>query len=152
MTRNSLNHARKHRWWNCAQILIVQEEASGEWVTGSPQSEASISVADAIAIAGKHGDELLAGTVLLERLPEEADDSRYLQLQLSLAEKAPTIADLAWAHKYLSLLFSDKLDDYHNHKWQRLHLVRLLETPPPQQGLYVLPVDSRRFHGSLTGR
>ena len=28
--------------------------------------------------------------------------------------KAPDVSDLAWGHKYFSLLFPDKLDDYHN--------------------------------------
>jgi 5-methylcytosine-specific restriction protein B len=35
------------------------------------------------------------------------------------------------------LLFPEKLDDYHNARWQRHHLVRVLEEPPPQDGLYV---------------
>ncbi len=43
---------------------------------------------------------------------------------------------LAWAHKYLSLLFPDKLDDLHNELWQRYHLIKLLQLPPKRKGLY----------------
>lgn len=116
---------------------LFRRKNSGQWVTGSPQNERSISEGEAVVIARKHRDELLAGAELLEELPAGADDSRYLRLQNEVGQRAPTIADLAWAHKYFSLSFPDKLDDYHNHRWQRFHLVKLLQLPPPQQGLYV---------------
>jgi 5-methylcytosine-specific restriction protein B len=106
-------------------------------VTGAPQSEKTISKVDAIAIARKHRDELLAGTAVLEQLPREAADQLYLRLQGEISQKAPSIADLAWAHKYFSLSFPDKLDDYHNHRWQRFHLIKLLQLPPSEEGLYV---------------
>jgi 5-methylcytosine-specific restriction protein B len=35
------------------------------------------------------------------------------------------------------LLFPEKLDDYHNERYQRYNLLRLLQTPPTHDGLYV---------------
>src|ERR1039458_1845128 len=51
---------------------------------------------------------------------------------------APDVSNLAWGHKYFSLLFPDKLDDYHNADLQRLHLIKLLQVPPDKPGRYVL--------------
>ena len=44
---------------------------------------------------------------------------------------------LAWGHKYVSLLFPDKLDDFHAEYFQRHNLIKLLQLPPTQPGLYV---------------
>ena len=47
---------------------------------------------------------------------------------------------LAWrgAIKYVSLLFPDKLDDFHADYLQRHHLIKLLQLPPAQPGLMCL--------------
>ncbi len=58
-------------------------------------------------------------------------------MQEALEEQTQDICGLAWAHKYWSLLFPEKLDDYHSERWQRHNLLRLLETPPARDGLYV---------------
>jgi 5-methylcytosine-specific restriction protein B len=74
---------------------------------------------------------------LIEKLPGNAKDSDYKQLQEQLAQAAADIIGLAWAHKYLSLLFPDKLDDFHNQEWQRFNLIKLLQLPPEGDGLYL---------------
>jgi 5-methylcytosine-specific restriction protein B len=53
----------------------------------------------------------MAGVSLLEGVAAAADDAAYLALQKALGEQAPDICGLAWAHKYWSLLFPEKLDD-----------------------------------------
>jgi len=116
---------------------LFRRKDTGQWVTGSSQNEENISQAEAVVVARKHRDQLLAGVVLLEKLPANADDLRYLQLQQELTQAAPDVSNLAWGHKYFSLLFPDKLDDYHNHRWQRFNLIKLLQLPPEQKGLYV---------------
>jgi 5-methylcytosine-specific restriction protein B len=123
---------------------LFRRKDTGQWVKGSPQNEENISEQEAIAVARNHRDQLLAGVSLLEKLPANSENDRYLQLQEELARVAPDISDRAWSHKYLSLLFPDKLDDYHNHRWQRFHLVKLLQLPPEQEGLYVA---AGRFQG-----
>lgn len=116
---------------------LFRRKDSGQWVKGSSQNEENISQAEAVVIARKHRDQLLAGVVLLEKLASDADDSRYLRLQEDLTQVAPDVSNLAWGHKYFSLLFPDKLDDYHNHRWQRFNLIKLFQLPPEQEGLYV---------------
>ena len=71
------------------------------------------------------------------RCPESAEDAAYLGLQNTLPQQALDISGLAWAHKYWSLLFPDKLDDFHSERWQRHHLLRSIETPSEKDGLYV---------------
>lgn len=116
---------------------LFRRKETGQWVTGSPQNDRNITQDEAVVVARKHRDQLLAGVSVLEQLPANADDSQYRELQDQLSQRAPDISDLAWAHKYFYLLFPDKLDDYHNHRWQRFNLIKLLQMPPEQEGLYV---------------
>jgi 5-methylcytosine-specific restriction enzyme B len=116
---------------------LFRRRETEQWVQGSVNNEKNISQADAVAIARRHRDQLMAGVSLLEGVAAAADDAAYLALQGALGEQAPDICGLAWAHKYWSLLFPEKLDDYHNERWQRHHLMRVLEEPPLQDGLYV---------------
>src|SRR5690606_8849334 len=64
-------------------------------------------------------------------------DDDYAQLQDQMDELAPDVSRLAWGHKYFSLLFPDKLDDYHSPEWQRYILLKLLQLPPEGNGRYV---------------
>ena len=105
-------------------------------VTGSAQNETNVTVAQAVEIARKHRDQLLAGVQVLQRFPASASNQDYLRLQKELDNAAPDVSRLAWGHKYLSLLFPDRLDDYHSHPYQRYHLIKLLQLPPPEEGLY----------------
>jgi 5-methylcytosine-specific restriction protein B len=116
---------------------LFRRKGTKQWVTGSPKSERNISDADAVALARKHRDQLLLGVALLEAVPAGADDAAYLALQKALETQAPDVCGLAWTHKYWSLLFPEKLDDYHNERWQRFNLLRILQIPPVQDGLYV---------------
>src|SRR5215472_6109326 len=50
---------------------------------------------------------------------------------------APDVSNLAWGHKYFSLLFPEKLDDYHNPDYQRFHLIKMLQLPPQGHGRYL---------------
>jgi len=116
---------------------IFRRKNTDQWVKGSPRNEQSISEAEAIVIARKHRDQLLAGAALLDALPRQASDGDYLSLQKALAEEAPDLVTRAWAHKYWFLTFPDKLDDFHNERWQRYYLIKLLQEPPKEDGLYV---------------
>ena len=116
---------------------LFKRKETGEWVTGSARKEENIDEAQAVAIARKHRDQLLAGVAVLEKLAVGADDVAYRGLQGELGRVAPDLYNLGWAHKYFSLLFPEKLDDYHNAEYQRFHLVKLLQKPPEEDGLYV---------------
>jgi 5-methylcytosine-specific restriction enzyme B len=96
-----------------------------------------ISEADALSLARKDRDQLLVGADLLKALPEAATDEEYDALQAAMDFQAGDVSDLAWGHKYFSLLFPKKLDDYHNADLQRFHLIKLLQTPAEKRGRYV---------------
>lgn len=117
---------------------IFRRSNTEQWVKGSPRNEENITEAEAIVIARKHRDQLLAGAALLEALPAQASDAEYLALQKALEQQAPDLVNKAWAHKYFFLTYPDKLDDFHNERWQRFHLIKLLQEPPVVDGLYVV--------------
>jgi len=116
---------------------IFRRSGTDQWVKGSPRSEENITEDEAIEIARRHRDQLLAGSALLQELPPLASDVAYLELQRAMEESAPDLARRAWVHKYFFVLFPDKLDDFHNEAWQRYHLMKLLLEPPTEEGLYV---------------
>ncbi len=116
---------------------LFRRKDTGQWVTGSGIKERVLTVREAIAIARKHRDQLIAGAQLLKALPSTSDDATYLTLQTNLDQQAPDTSHLAWGHKYFHLLFPDKLDDFHNQRYQRYHLLKLLQLPALEEGLYV---------------
>ncbi|WP_233166291.1 McrB family protein [Archangium sp. Cb G35] len=116
---------------------IYRRKETGAWMTGSSMSQRELSLPDAIRIAQNHRDQLLLGARLLEKFPANGSDSHYLELQRHLESAAPELSDLSWSHKYWSLLFPDKLDDYHNGTYQRFHLMKLFQIPPEGRGRYV---------------
>jgi 5-methylcytosine-specific restriction protein B len=113
---------------------VYQATETGSWMTGSPQQQKVISVEQAIEIARRQRGELLAAVAVLSALgptgsvnPDEVD---YALLDQKLRSAMPTLYGAGWAHKYLALLFPDRIDDYHSYDYQRFHLVRLLLLPP----------------------
>ena len=116
---------------------LFRKKETGIWMTGSPQKPVELSIEQAIAKARLHRDQLIAGTHLLANLPINGTDADYEQLQQEMNRLAPDVSDLAWGHKYFSLLFPEKLDDYHNPEYQRFHLIKLLQLPPQAEGRYV---------------
>lgn len=119
------------------KFCIYRSRDTGEWTTGSPQRKRTITAEEAIKEARKHRDELMRGAELLDRLPENGSEGDYEALQRKMNELAPDVSRLAWGHKYFSILYPDKLDDYHAEEWQRHALIRLLQVPPAQPGRYV---------------
>ena len=112
-------------------------QETSTWLTGNPKSPTQLSSADAVKFAKKQRDQLLAAADLLEKLPENSREADYLELQREMDRLAPDVSPYGWGHKYLSLLYPNKLDGYHNPDYQRFHLIKLLQKPPHQQGLYV---------------
>lgn len=120
------------------KFRIYKRKETGAWMTGSPQAQTEITLDQAIEYAREHRDHLITGADLLERLPQNGTDEEYRELQEEMNRLAPSISDTAWGHKYLSLLYPDRLDDYHNPEYQRFHLIKLLQIPPRGEGRYVV--------------
>jgi 5-methylcytosine-specific restriction protein B len=115
---------------------IFQRQSDNAWMTGSPQAQHALSFEDAIAIARKQRDELLAGTAVLASLDAaDTSDGAYAQLQAAMEKAAPKLSGDGWAHKYWFLINPDRLDDYHSPRYQRFHLFKLLQMPPDRVGI-----------------
>ena len=116
---------------------IYKRKETGAWMTGSPVKSRVLSTEEAIEIARKHRDQLIAGSNLLSNLPVEGTDDDYRALQNQMDKIAPDVSNSAWGHKYFHLLYPEKLDDYHNSDYQRFYLIKLQQTPPEGDGRYI---------------
>lgn len=128
---------------------LYEKQPAGVWVTGSPQSQRNLDLQDAISLARKQRDELVAGSKVLASFePSHASDDACATLDAAMREAAPNLAAAGWAHKYWFLVHPDRLDTFHSPQWQRFHLMKLLQTPPDGAG--VLDGQASRF--VCTGR
>jgi 5-methylcytosine-specific restriction protein B len=126
---------------------VYKRKETGAWMSGSPQNQKELSVDEAVEIARKHRDQLSRGIELLDKFPELGSDDDYLQLQEDMDQYAPDVSNTAWGHKYFSIFYLGKLDDYHSPIYQRFHLIKLLQIPPKEDGRYVC---AGRFVGICT--
>lgn len=115
---------------------LYRRNETGKWMTGTAANQVELSVEAAIAMARRNRDQLIAAAAVLERFKAGGRDD-YETLQKDILAAAPDLADWAWGHKYLSLLFPDLLDDYHSPIHQRFHLIKLFQMPPVTEGRYV---------------
>jgi len=119
---------------------IFRRKETGEWQAGSENNKnkpVNISLEQAIDYAREHRDQLLSGVELLEQLPENATDDDYALLQDQMDELAPDVSRLGWGHKYFSILFPEKLDNFHLVDWQHFNLLKFLQLPPEDEGRYI---------------
>lgn len=120
------------------KFRVFRRKETGNWEAGGKKANRPVDIteAEAIEYAKAHRDQLIIGAELLESLPANASDDDYAQLQDEMDELAPDVSRLAWGHKYFSLLFPDKLDDFHSPGWQQFILLKLLQLPPEGDGRY----------------
>lgn len=116
---------------------LYRRKETGAWMTGNPAHQRELSVDEAVEIARQHRAQLVRGAQILSELPMQAGDVAYRELQALLDAECPDVSDKAWGHKYFSLLYPDKLDDYHVEDHQRFHLIKLLQIPPEGKGRYL---------------
>lgn len=131
------NHFGSIAGGSALKFGLYFKKETGVWMTGSATDQRELSLEEAIVMARSHRDQLLRGVKVLERMPEGADDATYQALQTDLDHEAPDVSRLSWGHKYFHLLFPNRLDDFHTPHYQRFHLIRLLQVPPPGDGRYV---------------
>lgn len=120
------------------KFRIFRRKETGRWQAADKSNyPVEIPVEQAVEMARAHRDQLLKGVELLDQLADVATDEDYAELQDQMDEFAPDVSRLAWGHKYFSLLFPKKLDDYHSADWQRFHFLKLLQLPPQGKGRYL---------------
>jgi len=108
---------------------IYQSTQTGDWMTGSPQSQKRLSTRQAVELVRGQRDQLLAGAEVLAEFADTPETADYAAIQKRMEDAAPDLAESAWGHKYFSLLFSNLLDDYHAVSYQKYHLIKLLKLP-----------------------
>jgi 5-methylcytosine-specific restriction protein B len=111
---------------------IYKSAGTGDWMLTNNQT---LTLTEAIDIARQHRDQLILGCQILNNLLAGGKNEDYLALQTNLSAKVP-ISDTAWAHKYFSLIYPDKLDFYHTTDYQRYNLVKILIVPFQVDGRY----------------
>lgn len=114
---------------------VFYSKDSRAWIKGGKLIK--ISLDEAINIARKQRDQLIKGIELLSNVSENANEEDYKELQNNMNTFAPDVSNLMWGHKYFNLLFPEILDSYHIEKYQRFHLIKLLQTPPANEGRYI---------------
>ena len=121
------------------KFRVFRRKETGNWQAGGEKGNQpkDITNEEAIEFARSHRDQLIKGVELLDGLPDNATDDDYAQLQDQMDEVAPDVSRLAFGHKYFSLLFPTRLDDYHSPDLQRFHLQKLLQLPPEGAGRYI---------------
>ena len=115
---------------------IYQASKNGAWMTGNPLAMREIREDEAVVVARRQRDELGRACEVLRAFDDTVSDDDYSRLQLEIDRVAPTVGDSSWGHKYLSLIFPNKLDDFHAHSYQLFHLIKCLQIPPQGEGRY----------------
>ncbi len=103
---------------------------------GRHYEKQEIDTSEAIDIAINHRNQLIASVEHMERLSEIPTQADYDKLQLKLAEIAPALYNLAWGHKYLSILFPTKLDDFQTLGFKAHYQTRLMLEHGEIEGRY----------------
>ncbi len=115
---------------------FYRRKETGEWTTGPPTAQRTITTGEAVVLARRNRNQLVAASELLATLPKDSSEEAYATLQQELTRVAPDVQDSVWGHKYLSLIHPDKVDGYHALSYQRFHLVKLLQQPSTVEGRY----------------
>ncbi len=108
---------------------LFQKTETGMWTTGSPQKPQELTEEEAaqrgrqIVDALVHGAEIIAKAEL-----STLEDYEKLDDELK-TEVGEPFYNWAWFHKYYSIMFSEKLSNYHNSDWQ-CHVLRSLGIKP----------------------
>jgi len=114
---------------------LYQRPDDGSWLTGSPRNQNELDVGDAVALSRQQRNELVAGSRLLEDLPEgKLPDGAYEELQMRMRNAAPTLYDSGWAHKYWFLCNPRKIETFHSAKYQRFYQLKMLQMPHDEKG------------------
>jgi 5-methylcytosine-specific restriction protein B len=116
---------------------LYQSAEDGEWYEhgGGAGTQRKLSLNEAVQMAERQRDQLLAARAVVAALPPAFDATEYGLLQERIVNAAPDLYQLAFVHKYLFLQFPDRLDDFHSFEYQRHHLLHL-GVRPPEWGFY----------------
>lgn len=111
---------------------LFQKRATGEWVTGSSQKPKVLSEQEALEEGKRIRDALVKGVRIIQNANLDSLEA-YEQLDDDLRTGMNyDLYNLAWIHKYFSMICSDKLSGFHSETWQR-HVLRSLKIKPSEK-------------------
>ncbi len=116
---------------------IYRRKETRRWMTGTATQQRELDVDEAIEIARSHRDQLLGAVARIRAISPLGSDEEYQALQNDLNDIAPDLVGKAWAHKYLSLIFPDRMVSYHVESYQRFYLIKMLQEPVAASGRFV---------------
>ena len=111
---------------------LFQKKETGMWTTGSPQKSQELTDEEAVQRGREIVNALVKGAEIIEKaeLNSLAD---YEKLDDDLkAEVGEQFYNWAWFHKYYSIMFPEKLSNYHSTDWQ-CHVLRSLGIKPSEK-------------------
>ena len=111
---------------------LFQKKDTGEWMTGSPQKPEVLSEEQALEIGKTIRDALVKGVDIINNaILDNLSDFEKLDedLKQGVGEQ---YYNLAWFHKYFSLICPEKLSGFHSNDWQT-HVLRCLRISPSEK-------------------
>lgn len=111
---------------------LLQKKDTGEWMTGSPQKPEVLSEEQALEIGKTIRDALVKGVDIINNaILDNLSDFEKLDedLKQGVGEQ---YYNLAWFHKYFSLICPEKLSGFHSNDWQT-HVLRCLRINPSEK-------------------
>ena len=113
---------------------LFQKKDTGVWQTGSSLKPIDLSEEDALIRGKAIRDGLLKACKIIEDAKLETLDD-YEKLDETLLKETSNeyfYYNWAWAHKYFSIIYPEKLSSYHNDDWQK-HILRGLGIKPSEK-------------------
>ena len=97
---------------------LFQKKDTGIWMTGSSQKPIELTDEQAIELGKKLRDALVLGVNIIRNASLDSLEA-YEQLDEELKEQLGfQYYNLAWFHKYFSIMCPEKLSGFHNNEWQ----------------------------------
>ena len=114
------------------KFSLFQKKDTGEWMTGSPQKPEVLSEEQALEVGKTIRDALIKGVDIINNATlDSLSDFEKLDedLKQGIGEQ---YYNLAWFHKYFSLICPEKLSGFHSNDWQT-HVLRCLRINPSEK-------------------
>lgn len=121
------------------KYIMFKRNKDNKWVTGNPQNPTVLSIDEAIELGRKLRDSLVTGAQLIENLDINASIKEYIKLQENLDNVLiENMSNLGWVHKYYHMIYPNKIDAFHNTKWQKHGLISSHIKPIDDNKLYIM--------------
>jgi len=119
------------------KYIMYKRKSDNNWMTGSPQKQVVLSLADAIEKGKKIRDAIVRGAEQISKF-ENPEYEDYIALQQSLdSDEDVKIGGYGWIHKYYHMLFPNYIDAFHTTGWQK-HALLCYGEKPESESLYAL--------------